>query len=156
MIRIPAHIRPWLRVVAWLAITPVFAADPAPGKIEAREPREQIRVEILKGTKIGSSPDDVLTFISKNFKPRKDAPAPKLSNQPAVGPTAKNSDRKGVRSIRLILGRYVASPALLLQEIPIVATTTTAVQWAFDKEGRLIEVFVDKDAEIGNQKGPDD
>jgi len=157
-LRRTATLRPlsrWLALVAWLAISPLFAADPKPEKVEAREPRAQIRAEILKGTKIGSSPEDVLTFISKNFKPRKDAPAPKLSNHPAVGPTAKGSDKKGVRSILLILGRYVGSPALLIQEIPIIATTTTAVQWAFDTEGRLIEVFVDKDTEIGNQKGPD-
>ena len=38
----------------------------------------------------------------------------------------------------------------------MIAETTTAVQWAFDKDGRLIEVFVDKDTELGDQKGPDD
>ena len=41
-------------------------------------------------------------------------------------------------------------------EVPMIAKTTTAVQWAFNKEGKLIEVFVDKDSEIGDQKGPDD
>ena len=156
MIRITARIHLWLGLVAWLAIPPVFASDPEPGKIEAREPRTQIRAEILKGTKFGSSPDDVLKFISKNFKPKKDTPAPRVRNHPAVGPTAEGSDKKGVQSIRLILGHYLARPALLMQQIPIVARTTTAVQWAFNKDGKLIEVFVDKDTELGDNKGPDD
>lgn len=147
--------RPWLRLVAWLVISPILAANPEPQKIEAREPRTQIRAEILEGTKLGSSPDDVLKFISKNFKPKKDTSVPKLRNHPAVGPTAKDSDKKGVQSIRLVLGHYFASPALLLMEVPIVAETTTAVQWAFNKDGKLIEVFVDKDTELGDNKGPD-
>jgi hypothetical protein len=116
-----AYFRAWLSVVAWLAISPVFAADPEPAKIEAREPRVQIRTEILKGTKLGSSPEDVLKFISKSFQPKKDTPAPKLTNHPAVGPTAQGSDKKGVRSIRLILGHYLTSPALLLLEVPLPA-----------------------------------
>ena len=95
MILISARIRPWLGVATWLAISSVFAADPEPAKIEAREPRAQIRTEILKETQIGSSPDDVLKFISKSFKPKKEMPAPKLRNHPAVGPTAKDSDKKG-------------------------------------------------------------
>lgn len=132
------------------------AAEPEPGKIEAREPRTQIRAEILRETKIGSTPDDVLKFIGARFKPKPGVPAPKLLDRPAVGPTAQPSEKKGIRSIRLILGRYVANPGLLFMEIPVIAKTTTAVQWAFDKEGKLIEVFVDKDAELGDGKGPDD
>ena len=156
MTHIFADIRSRLVVIVGLAFSPVFAADLEPAKIEAREPRVQIREEILKVTKIGSSPDDVLKFISKSFKPKKDAPEPKLTNHPAVGPTAKGSDKKGSQSIRLVLGHYLTSPALLLMEVPMIAKTTTAVQWAFSKEGKLIEVFVDKDSEIGDQKGPDD
>jgi hypothetical protein len=151
-----AHFHPWLGVAAWLAISPVFAADSEPVKIEAREPRVQIRAEILKETTIGSSPDDVLKFINERFKPAKDTPVPKLRNHPAVGPTAKDSDKKGVQSIRLILGQYLTSPALFLMEVPMIAKTTTSVQWAFNKEGKLIELFVDKDSELGDQKGPDD
>jgi hypothetical protein len=147
-----AHIHPWLGVVASLVISSVFAADPEPGKIEAREPR----AEILKETKIGSSADDVLKFINESFKPKKDMPTPKLRNHPAVGPTAKDSDKKGVQSIRIVLGHYFASPALLFLQVPMIAETTTAVQWAFDKDGKLIEVFVDKDTELGDQKGPND
>jgi hypothetical protein len=41
-------------------------------------------------------------------------------------------------------------------EVPLIAKTTTAVQWAFDQQGKLIEVFVDKDSELGDNKGPDD
>lgn len=154
MIHVSAHRRPWLGFVACLAMSPMFAADHEPGKIESREPRAQIRAEILKGTKLGSSPEDVLKYISRNFKPRKDTPAPKLLNHPAIGPTAKDSDKKGVQSIRLVLGHYFASPALLLLEIPLVGETTTSVQWAFNGEGKLIEVFVDKDTELGDTEGP--
>lgn len=153
---ISALVRSLAGVVAWLAISPVFAADPEPAKIEAREPRAQIRAEILKGTKLGSSPADVLKFINEHFKPKQDVPAPKLRNHPAVGPTAKGSDKKGVQSIRVVLGHYLTSPALLLLEIPMIAETTTAMQWAFSKEGKLIEVFVDKDSELGDEKGPND
>jgi hypothetical protein len=146
----------WLLAISLLEASLVRAADPEPGKIEAGEPRVQIRAEILAGTKIGSSPDDVLKFISERFQPKKDTPAPKLRNHPAVGPTAKDSDKKGVRSIRLVLGHYVTSPAMFLMQVPMVAKTTTAVQWAFSSEGKLIEVFVDKDSELGDEKGPND
>lgn len=155
MFRISAHVHQWLIFVAWLALSPVLAADPG-SKIEAREPRAQIRAEILKQAKLGSNQENVLKFISQSFKPKKDTPLPKLVNHPAVGPTAKDSDKKGVQSIRLVLGQYFASPALLLLEIPMVAYTTTTVQWAFSKEGKLIEVFVDKDTELGDHKAPND
>ena len=116
----------------------------------------QIRTEILKATQLGSSPEDVLEFVAGHFKPRPGMPTPKLENHPAVGPTAQRSDKKGVGSVRLILGRYVANPGLFFMEIPLIAKTTTAVQWAFNKENKLIEVFVDKDSEFGDGKGPDD
>ena len=83
-------------------------------------------------------------------------PAPKVRNQPAIGPTAKNSDKTGVQSIRLVLGHYLTSPATLLLQVPIIAKTTTVVQWAFDKDGKLSEVFVNKDVELGDSKGPED
>ena len=98
----------------------------------------------------------MLKFINEHFKPKQDVPAPKPRNHPAAGPTAKGSDKKGVQSIRVVLGHYLTSPALLLLEIPMIAETTTAVQWAFSKEGKLIEVFVDKDSELGDEKGPND
>jgi hypothetical protein len=157
--RISATVRHVLAVlIAWLVIAPAFAAaaDPAPAKIEAREPRVQIRMEILTVTKIGSSPEDVLQFIRTHFQPNEGAPMPKLKSHPAIGPTAKDSAKKGVRSIRLVLGQYLGNPAPFLLEIPLIAKTTTTVQWAFDKDGKLIEVFVDKDSELGDGKNPDD
>ncbi len=153
---LPARLRPWLLAVAWLTSSVARAADSGLGKIEAREPRVQIRAEILKGTPFGSSPEDVLKFIAGHFQPRAGTPTPKLENHPAAGPTAQRSDKKGVRSIRLILGRYVGNPGLFFMDVPVIAKTTTAVQWAFDKQGKLIEVFVDKDSELGDGKGPDD
>jgi hypothetical protein len=131
------------------------AADPpAEVAIEAREPRAQIRAEVLRETKLGCSTGDVLKFIESHFKPKAGAVAPKVLEHPAVGPTAQASEKKGVRSIRLILGRYVPNAGLFFMDVPVIAKTTTVVQWAFDGEGRLIEVFVDKDTELGDAKSP--
>jgi hypothetical protein len=143
----------WLAVASLLAVPVVDSAESARSKIEAREPRAQIRAEILKQTKQGSSADEVLKFIVSHFQPKQDAPAPKLENHAAVGPTAEHSGKRGVKSIRLVLGRYYANPGLFFMDIPFIAQTTTVVQWAFNKEGELIEVFVDKDAELGASHG---
>jgi hypothetical protein len=139
-----------------LEVSPLIGADTELVDIEARAPRAQIRLAILKGTSLGSTPTEVLQFIETNLKPKTDLPAPKLENHGAVGPTAKGSDKKGVGSIRVVLGAYQRNPGLVLLQIPLIVETTTAVQWAFDKDGKLIEVFVDKDTELGDRKSPDD
>jgi hypothetical protein len=154
--RIFTFVPVWLAIVTWFAVSSLFAADAGPARIEAAEPRVQIRMEVLKGTKLGATPADVLAYIGTHFQPSQGVPAPRLRNHSAVGPTAKESAKKGIQSIRLVLGQYLRNPATFLMEIPIVTKTTTTVQWAFDKEGKLIEVFVDKDSELGDQKGQDD
>ncbi|MHA3771435.1 hypothetical protein ACXR0O_07855 [Verrucomicrobiota bacterium sgz303538] len=146
----------WLCLIACFTTLSLFAAAPEQQAIDPSEPRAQIRVEILKRTQLGSSTEDVMKFIRQNFQPKKDAPMPTVVHHPATGPSAADSDKKGVQSIRLVLGHYFKSPALLLLPIPLVAETTTAVQWAFDRDGKLIEVFVDKDTELGDTKGPDE
>lgn len=126
----------------------------AEAPIKPDEPRVQIRAEVLKATPPGVSPAAVLDYIRKTFERRDDAPAPQLASHPARGVAAEASGKAGVQSIRLVLGRYLRNPATFLMEIPIVTKTTTTVQWAFDKEGKLLEVFVDKDSELGDG-GPD-
>jgi hypothetical protein len=72
---------------------------------------------------------------------------PALEKHPATGPTAAASRKKGVQCIRLFLGDYLANPALLLLPVPFPAQRRVTAQWAFDKNGRLIEIFVDKKLE---------
>lgn len=152
-----AMLRPFFHpIVALGVLAMVTLAAAEPPAITPDEPRTQIRAEILKGTKPGASIQDVLAFIRTRFKPKPGTAPPKVRNHPAVGPTAARSEKKGVQSIRLVIGHYEPNPALFLLPMPVVERTTTAVQWAFDKDGKLIEVFVDKDSELGDQKGPDD
>jgi len=156
VIRFFARICPLLSFVGWLVVAPGFATDAELSKIESREPRARIRAELLRETKIGSTAADVLRFVTKNFIPKDATTQPQILNHPAVGPTAKESEKRGVQSIRIVLGDYISRPALLLLDVPVISKTTTAVQWAFSKDGKLIEIFVDKDTEIGDRKGPDD
>jgi hypothetical protein len=114
-----------------------------PVEIELRNRRAEIRAELLKYTPLGASVDDVLRFLNKRLRAENGA-KPRLENHSAIGPTAELSKNKGVQSIQLVLGEYLTNPALLLLDAPLPLETAVSVQWAFNHEGKLIEIFVDK------------
>jgi hypothetical protein len=140
--------------ILWLAlllieVSSTCAANPAHVKIEPQEHRFAIRQAILKCTPLGTDTNTVLRFVVECFRPKHDATLPKLEQHPADGTTAEASAKKGVQRVRLVLGHYMTNPILLTLQVPMIVETTTSVQWAFDKNGKLIEVFVDKHVELG-------
>lgn len=128
--------------------TPPTAAPPDRPSLD--EPRAQIRAELLSHTPPGTPADEVLRFIAKARPPQSGTAAPSLEAKPATGPAARASGHAGTQRIRIVLGEYMPNPTLLLQPIPLAIEDRVTAQWAFDAEGRLLDVFVDKKAQLGD------
>jgi len=114
-------------------------------EIEPRDPRTQIRAQLLKYTPLGSSSKDVLAFIKNRLKPD-NADKVAIENKPADGQSAESSDKRGTKRIKLVLGPYLTSPGLILLDIPLPLRNTLTVQWAFDKNDKLVEIFLDRES----------
>lgn len=127
-----------LAVVSLITMRGQLAAGPKP-----EDHRAEIRAALLKSTPTGAKPADVLSFISKSLL-KAGAHAPRLENQPAQIATPVASTKKGVKRIRYFLGSYLDKPALLFFSAPLILEKEVSVQWAFDKDERLIDIFVDK------------
>jgi hypothetical protein len=112
-------------------------------------PRAKIRAELLKHTPPGTTAAEVLRFIATALPPKPGVPEPKLETRPASGPAATASGHPGVQRISVDLGNYVPNPSLLIQPIPLVIENRVTAQWAFDAEGRLLDIFVDKTTQLG-------
>ena len=131
---------PLLSVLLALTNLTAQAADPL---FKMEESRERIREEILKSTPMGCAPEKVIEYLKKQT-PEKTPTDPRIEDHPATGSAVQKSGRQGVRSIRVVVGEYFASSALLLMDVPLPIKLQVVVQWAFDKENRLIEVSVEK------------
>jgi len=113
--------------------------QPSGGKvrISPRLPVDQVRAEILKYTPTGSSADATLEFARNRLKHLYDGPDYDRRN--AVfrhfDEPRKGGESVGSRSITVLLGRYGFNP---LDRIDVL------VEWAFDKNDRLIDVVVEK------------
>ncbi len=121
---------------------PVRGEEPTP-PLNVQDHRAEIRAALLRSTPLGSKPRDVLTFI-KNRLLQKDDASPLLENHPAIGEAAERSDRRGTKSIRLEVGRYLTHPEVIFLTAPIMMEQEVTAQWAFDEHDRLVEIFVDK------------
>lgn len=108
-----------------------------------RRPEEQIKAYILELTPIGTSMEDVTIIIDNNKKweaPRifyesgvsyADLGYPSKPDDIALGKTTII----GEKSIRTVIGRYQNFFQVVVD-----------VLWAFDENGDLIDVFVQKDS----------
>ena len=112
-------------------------------------PRAKIRAELLKHTPPGTTADDVLRFLATALPPKPGAPEPKLEARPASGPAATASGHPGTQRINVDLGNYEPNPGLILQPIPLAIENRVTAQWAFDAQGRLLDIFVDKTTQLG-------
>jgi len=114
-------------------------------------PRAKIRAELLKHTPPGSPAAEVSRFIASAIPGKPGMPAAQLEAGPATGPAAAASGHPGTQHIRIVLGDYVPNPGLLLGPIPLEIENRVTAQWAFDADGRLLDIFVDKTTQLGDQ-----
>jgi hypothetical protein len=126
------------------AISPVFGGDKA---VDLHARRAEIRQFLLRHTPIGSTMNDVLTFVNAELK-RSGAGPPKVENGPATGPVTKESPLRGVTHLRVFLGQYYDHPEVIFLTAPMLMQKEVTAQWAFDEHKKLIEIFVDKATEI--------
>lgn len=113
-------------------------------------PRAKIRAELLKHTPTGASAAEVLHFIAASIPGQPGTPPPLLEATPAIGPVATASGHAGSQHIRIVLGDYVPNPGLLIQPIPLEIENRVTAQWAFDADGHLLDIFVDKTTQLGD------
>lgn len=119
------------------------AEDHQPLAIDARQRRVEIRQLLLQKTPLGCDVATVQKFLSTRVLKPGD-PKPILRDHGAKGPSAKQSKNRGTQSIQADLGDYLASPAALTLPTPVVLEGSLIAQWAFDSNGKLIEIFLDR------------
>ena len=129
-----------LLTVSVVAVTGQRAERPL---IDPVEHRSEIRAILLKQTPLGSNLADVQRFIGLNFA-QSVADAAKIQPHGAEGELAANSPNKGVKSLQISLGAYIENPGTIFLTAPLLNEKTVTAQWAFDKNNRLVEIFVDK------------
>jgi hypothetical protein len=100
------------------------------GSISLRRSETAIRDAILKLTPLGSPASIVLTVITKE---RWDSDGLNSHSGFLKQEAGKKTEVVGVTSVRANLGHQWTFPFL---------TTDVAAFWAFDKEGRLIDVWI--------------
>jgi len=138
-----------MRSVLAAVLFGLFIAGSVPGEppIDVKDHRAEIREALLKYTPIGSTPKDVLKFISEHLL-HQDESLPLVENHGATGPGAEHSTKRWVKSIRLYLGHYLDHPETFFLSAPVLMQKEVTAQWAFDDRNRLIEIFVDKEAGV--------
>jgi len=85
----------------------------------------------------------VLRIIKKDLQKEGD-PTLRLENHSVQTEGAANSAKCGVKSIHLRLGDYIYTPAVIFLSAPMPLQKEVTADWAFNKDDRLIELFVDK------------
>ncbi len=131
-------------VLFGLFVGAIVRAEPP---IDVKDHRAEIREALLKYTPIGSTPQDVIRFISERLLHQDESP-PSVENHGATGPSAERSPKRAVKSIRLNLGHYLDHPETFFLSAPVLMQKEVTAQWAFDDRNHLIEIFVDKEAGV--------
>lgn len=137
-VRLPAIVSAIALLLSTLAIRAQEATPPNP-----KDHRPEIRAALLKATPLGSTANQVIDFMRKSLLPAAQRPPP-VEEHPAQSEAAGDSAKKGVKSIHYMLGSYMDNPALLTLSAPLLLQREVTVDWAFDKDDRLVEIFVDK------------
>jgi hypothetical protein len=132
----------WLHLFLLLMTTSALAAD-APINIDPNQKRAEIRAQLLQFTPLGSDTKAVIAFIKTKLA-RNAGADPKVLKHGATGASTEGSDKTGVKVIKVNLRDYFESPALLTLDIPLPWRNALIAQWAFDKDDRLIELFLDR------------
>ena len=131
-----------------LAFASCVAGDRSDGPVEIDplSKRVEIRKELLKYTPPGSSSKAVIAFLKTRLL-KKEAPTPVMEDHPATGPSADAAPNRGAKVIKLNLGDYVPNTILLTLAPPIPFQEAVVAQWAFDRDDKLVDLFLDRKLE---------
>jgi len=132
-----------LCVVVVATMSASSAQQVPPVRPDLRSHRADIRRALLQATPLGSSAENVLRIIKKDLQKEGD-PTLRLENHSVQTEGAANSAKCGVKSIHLRLGDYIYNPAVIFLSAPMPLQKEVTADWAFNKDDRLIELFVDK------------
>lgn len=101
---------------------------------------KNLKNDILRKTPIGASADEVLSFIKTSLVYKDTSTGTKLESKGLERYDSKSSAEYtvGAYSITLLVGSYHAPKTYFLFKKNVF------ISWAFDKDRRLVEVFVDK------------
>ena len=129
--------------VALGLVTTSLAQQPLGVVPDLHKHRAEIRAALLHATPLRSSAEDVLQFIRKDLQ-RQGESTPPLESRPVQSEAAADSTKRGVKNIHLRLGNYIYNPAIIFLSAPMLLEKEVTVDWAFNKDNRLIEIFIDK------------
>ena len=129
-----------LSLALLLVIRPVLADNMQRRVIlDLHAPRAEIRAALLKYTPTGSSIEYVVGFISKRLERSKSDPAA-IRVQPARIP----SQPLTAKTIHVYLGQYYKHIGAVFLTAPMVVHEDVSASWLFDRNGRLMDIVVDK------------
>lgn len=116
-------------------------ADTNPPRVivDIYAPRAAIRAELLQQTPPGSSIENVISFISNRLQRTRSGVA-KISVEPAN----LASQPRVAKTIHVYLGQYYKHLGAVFLTAPMVVHEEVSAGWLFDRDGRLIDIVVDK------------
>lgn len=133
-----------LSLALLLVIRPVLADNMQRRVIlDLRAPRAEIRAALLKYTSTGSSIEYVVGFISKRLERSKSGPAT-IKVQAARIP----SQPLTAKTIHVYLGQYYKHIGAVFLTAPMVVHEDVSASWLFDRNGRLMDIVVDKQERV--------
>ena len=117
----------------------VADTNPPPVIVDIYAPRATIRAELLQQTSLGSSIEYVISFISDRLQRTRSGVA-KISVEPAN----IASQPRVAKTIHVYLGQYYKHLGAVFLTAPMVVREEVSARWLFDRDGRLIDIVVDK------------
>lgn len=138
-----------MRVVAILSLlllaggTALANANPPKLIINLDASRAAIRGVLLQQTPPGSSIEYVTRFISNRLQPTGSGLAKII-----VEPASIASQPRVAKTIHVYLGQYYKHLGAVFLTAPMVVHEEVSAQWLFDRNGRLIDIVVDKRAGV--------
>jgi hypothetical protein len=138
-----------MRTWAILSFALLSIAQPASAEtkqptviVDIHAPSTDIRKRLLKHTPVGSSIGTVTDFISNQLE----VTGSILDIR--VQPTKAPSPSRGRKTIRVYLGQYYKRLGAFFLTAPMVVHEDVNAQWLFDRQGRLVDIVVDKQARV--------
>jgi hypothetical protein len=110
--------------------------------VDIHAPRADIRKTLLKHTPVGSSIGTVVDFISNQLEATGSVLDVRVQSAKALSPS------HATKTIRVYLGQYYKRLGAVFLTAPMVMHEDVNAQWLFDRQGRLTDIVVDKQARV--------